>query len=228
MRHREGQRDDSNLAAPIPRVPAMPTGPVLLAFALTAVMVLAVPGQAIAYVLTRSLEGGRRAGTSSALGLGTGSLLHAVATSVGLAAALAATDWAMTTIQLAGAAFLVHLGIRQFRSGPTGPEAPDRLVGPAAPTRLFVDGLVVDVLNPTKVVFFIAFLPQFVDPAQGPPGPQVMALALGFVPLAYGVYLTYALLASRVSTRIGEAARSRINRGTGVVYLGIAALTVLV
>lgn len=205
----------------------MPTGPLLLAFALTAVAVLAVPGQAVAYVLTRSLEGGRVAGLSSALGLGTGSLLHAIAAAAGLAALLASTQWALAILQLAGAGYLVYLGIRQLRTSQSHAGRPDRRRSPASPGRLFVDGVVVDVLNPMKVVFFIAFLPQFVDPALGPAGVQVVTLALCFVPLAYLVYLAYAVLASQVSTGIGEVARLRIYRGTGAVYLGLAACTVL-
>lgn len=215
-------------AAPVPSVLVMFTSGTLLTFALAAVVVLGVPGQAVAYVVTRSLEGGRVSGLSSALGLGTGALVHAVAAAVGLAALLASSNWALTVVQLAGATYLVHLGIRQLRSNRVDSlQTPSR--ASLSPARLFADGVVLDVLNPTKVIFFTAFLPQFIDPARGSPSTQLLVLALCFVPLAYLVYGTYAVVAARVLRGLGEASalRGRINRSSGAVYLGLAAFTVL-
>lgn len=204
------------------------TSAALLTFALAAVVVLAVPGQAVVYVVTRSLEGGRLAGLTSALGLGTGSLLHAVAAALGLAALLASSDWALTAVQLSGATYLVFLGIRQLRSNRTDPlRAISR--APVSSIRLFADGLVLDVMNPTKVIFFTAFLPQFIDPARGSATTQLVVLAVCFVPMAYLIYGAYALLAAEVLRGLGEApmTRIRINRGSAAVYLGLAALTVM-
>lgn len=201
----------------------------LFTFVLAATAVLAVPGQAVAYVVTRSVEGGRAAGLSSALGLGTGAMIHAVAAVLGLAALLASSDWALTVVQVAGAVYLVYLGVRQWCTARTVGRGSNVRRAPTSMGRLFVDGLVLDVLNPTKVIFFTAFLPQFIDAARGSPNSQLVVLALCFVPLAYLVYGTYALLASRFLGRIGEAPllRTRIDRGSGVVYFGLAAVTLL-
>lgn len=206
----------------------MPNGPTLLAFTLAAAVVVLAPGPAIAYVVTRSLESGRLAGLSSALGVGTGTFIHAVAASTGLAALLSSTQWAFTTIQLAGSGYLMHLGIRQLRSSRTDPGRTGRRRAPTSTARHFMDGVVVNVLNPKSVLFFIAFLPQFVDPTLGP-NTQLIILALCVVPLGYLANVVYALLAARLAAGIGRAplAHQRINRCAGAVYLGLAVFMLL-
>lgn len=207
----------------------MPTTAALLTFVPITIVATFVPGPTITYVITRSLEGGRLAGLTAGLGTSTGALVHALAACAGLATLLASTPWAFTAIQLVGAAYLVHLGIRQLRSTRTHCLNSSLLPAPARRVRVFIDGTVVDILNPKTALFFVAVLPQFIEPARGMPGTQLMVLALCYVPIVLVVNTTYALLAARVSAGLGDApsTRAKINRGTGFVYFGVAAFAVL-
>lgn len=208
----------------------MPTTAALLTYVLVTLAITLVPGPTITYVVTRTLEGGRLIGLIAACGTTSGALIHAVAASVGLASLLASTPWALTGLQLAGAGYLVHLGVQQLRKPSAGPLDSSHIPAPARRLRVFIDGTVVDVLNPKTVLFFVALLPQFIDAGRGAPGTQLLAFALCYVLIVLAVNCSYAFVAAGISRSLSETplVRTRINRGTGFVYFGVAAFAILV
>ena len=145
-------------------------------FVAAALLLLVTPGPAVLYIVARSVDQGRAAGLVSALGVHAGTLVHIGAAAAGLSVLLAASATLFTLVKYLGAAYLVFLGVRRLLDR-------TRLGGPgqarAIPwRRAFLDGAIVNVLNPKTALFFLAFLPQFVDPARGSVGPQVLALGL--------------------------------------------------
>jgi len=136
------------------------------------------PGPDMTYVAARSLGQGRRAGLISALGISAGCLVHIAAASAGVAVLLRAWPGAYTVIRLAGAAYLLYLGIGLVWSAGRGEGL--RPVSRATDWEIFRQGAITNVLNPKVAMFFLAFLPQFVDPARGPVGLQTLALGLLF------------------------------------------------
>jgi len=181
-----------------------------------------VPGPAVLYIVAQSVPGGRRAGVVSALGVSTGGLFHVAAAVIGLSALLAASAEAFTVVKLLGAAYLVWLGIRTLLS------RDERIGGRRVePTlgRTYRRGVVVNVLNPKTALFFLAFLPQFVDPDGSTRG-QLAVLGLTFVLIALTSDLVWALVAG---TAGGVLRRSRtflrIQRYvSGTIFLGLGAL----
>lgn len=143
----------------------MPEGASLLAFVAAALVVLVIPGPGVLYIIARSLSQGRRAGLISVLGLSAGALVHVVAATAGLTAILLTSATAFGIVKALGAAYLIYLGLCALfsRQPAVDVEAP----APHSLSRLFTDGVIVSVLNPKIAVFFLAFLPQFVDPARG-------------------------------------------------------------
>src|SRR5215470_1740194 len=139
----------------------------LLAFVLASVILAVVPGPAVIYLMTQTLSRGRRAGLASVAGVALGNLMNAGVASFGLAAILATSATAFSVVKLAGAAYLIWLGIKALRNKP----APVRQARQAdvRPLQLFRDGVVVAFLNPKTALFFAALLPQFVDPASRTP-----------------------------------------------------------
>ncbi|MEV4458303.1 LysE family translocator [Microbispora sp. NPDC049633] len=204
----------------------MPTLPTLALFAAATLALLVVPGPAVLYIVTRSVAQGRSAGLVSVLGVHAGSLVHIAAAAFGITALLAASATAFAVVKYLGAAYLVYLGVRKLMRRP---ETQDAEVTVASNTRLFGEGFVVNVLNPKTAMFFLAFLPQFVDPARGPVAPQVLVLGAVWVALGMASDGTYALLASVLAGRLRSSARARrrLDQGSGVVYLGLGAVAAL-
>lgn len=191
-------------------------------FAAAALALAVVPGPAVLYIVAQSVPGGRRAGIVSALGVSTGGLFHVGAAVIGLSALLAASAEAFTVVKLLGAAYLVYLGIRALLS------RDERIGGRhVEPTlgRTYRRGVVVNVLNPKTALFFVAFLPQFVDP-DGSTKAQLAILGLTFVLIALTSDLVWALVAG---TAGGVLRRSRtflrIQRYvSGTIFLALGAL----
>ncbi|MEU7913181.1 LysE family translocator [Microbispora bryophytorum] len=204
----------------------MPTLPTLALFAAATLALLLVPGPAVLYIVTRSVAQGRTAGLVSVLGVHAGSLVHIAAAAFGISALLTASATAFAVVKYLGAAYLVYLGIRKLvrRTG-----AEEAEVKAASPRRVFGEGFVVNVLNPKTAMFFLAFLPQFVDPARGPVAPQVLVLGAVWVALGMASDGSYALLASVLAGRLRSSARARrrLDRGSAVVYLGLGAVAAL-
>ena len=204
----------------------VPDATTLLLFAAASLALLLVPGPAVLFVVARSLEQGRTAGIVSVLGVHAGSLVHVAAAVAGISALVASSATASAVVKYAGAAYLVLLGIQRLRArGDEVLAAAPRARG----ARLFRQGLVVSVLNPKTAVFFLAFLPTFVDPGVGPAAPRVAVLGLCFVALGIVSDGAWALLAGAAGQRLRRSAsvRRRLDRASGVTYLGLGAVAAL-
>ncbi|TDD17157.1 LysE family translocator [Nonomuraea diastatica] len=201
----------------------MPDITTLALFSVAVLGLLLVPGPAVVYIVTRSVTQGRAAGLVSVLGVHAGSLVHIGAAALGISALLAASATAFTVVKYVGVAYLVWLGVRKLMHRESDADAVELRV--QSKRRLFWDGFVVNVLNPKTAVFFLAFLPQFADPAMGPIGPQILLLGAIWLVLGMASDGTYAMLASALGGRIRRSvrARRRLDVGSGVVYLGLAA-----
>src|SRR2546423_8382436 len=156
----------------------MPTPSVLIVFAAASLALLLVPGPAVLYIVTRSVAQGRRAGLVSVLGVHVGSVVHVAAAAVGLSVLLASSATAFGVVKILGAGYLGWLGARNLSRRE---EAAVEEVAPVSHRRLFTQGIVVNVLNPKTAIFFLAFLPQFVNPARGPVAAQVLVLRACFI-----------------------------------------------
>jgi threonine/homoserine/homoserine lactone efflux protein len=195
-------------------------------FCLASVALAVVPGPAVTYIVTHSIDKGRRAGIVSACGIASGGLVHVVAATVGLSALIASSATAFTAVKLVGAAYLIAVGIRRILSR----EEDGEIQSVPAPHReLYVQGVVVNVLNPKTALFFLAFLPQFVDPARGAIWPQVAFLGVLFALIAFASDVSYALLADLLAGKLrrsGGGARARRWVSGGIfVALGAVAAT---
>jgi threonine/homoserine/homoserine lactone efflux protein len=196
----------------------VPDGSTLLLFAGASLALLAVPGPAVLYVVTRSLDQGRTAGIVSVLGVETGTFAYALAAAAGLTGLIAASEIGFTVVRYAGAAYLVYLGVRKLLER----EAPQEAARHAR-SRLFVNGMLVQLLNPKIAIFFLAFLPQFVDGSGGPVALQILLLGTLFTLLAVLSDGAYVLLAGAVGgwLRSGRRARRTLTKVSGSVYVGL-------
>jgi threonine/homoserine/homoserine lactone efflux protein len=202
----------------------VPTGTTFGLFCAAALALIVVPGPAVTYVVTQSLDKGRSAGLVSALGIACGGLVHVAAATAGLSALIASSASAFTVVKLAGAAYLIVLGLLRL-AGRSSDEPSEREQAP--PQRLLVQGAIVNVLNPKTALFFLAFLPQFVDPARGSVALQAALLGVVFVTLAVISDSTYAVVAAALAERIrGNERARRVKRwvsGGIFVALGVTA-----
>lgn len=191
--------------------PLLPDFPRLLTFALASLALNVTPGADMTFVAASSARNGTRGGVAAALGVGAGSLVHLVAAVVGLSALIASSQAAFTVLKWAGAAYLAYIALNLLRGG-----AP-QVQTDAAPSRsaaaLFRSGALVNVLNPKVGLFFLAFLPQFVDPTPSVAAVQTVVLGLWFNVGGTVVNVVVALVAARAAAglrgvrRIGQAAR---------------------
>lgn len=203
----------------------MPALSSIALFCLASVALAVVPGPAVTYIVTHSIDKGRRAGIVSAFGIASGGLVHVVAATVGLSALIASSATAFTVVKLVGAAYLIAVGIRRIVSR----EEDGEIQSVPAPHReLYVQGVVVNVLNPKTALFFLAFLPQFVEPARGAIWPQVAFLGILFALIAFASDVSYALLADLLAGKLrrsggGAKARRWVSGGIFVALGAVAA-----
>ncbi|MBL0900654.1 MAG: LysE family translocator [Reyranella sp.] len=197
----------------------------LALFLLAATAIAVSPGPGIFYVAARTLAGGRNEGLASSFGTGVGGLVHVTAGAVGVSALVLASAEAFTILKIAGALYLVWLGIKTFRESRV---VPDIRVEATGSRRAFREGIVVEALNPKTAAFFLAFLPQFVDPGAGTVWLQFLVLGLISVALNTGVDVVVAFLAARART--AAIARPtllrRLRQGSGLLIasLGLSLL----
>jgi threonine/homoserine/homoserine lactone efflux protein len=195
----------------------------LTAFAGTTLVLLILPGPAVIYVMTRTLQLGLRRGLLGTLGVECGTLLHVAAAAVGLSTLVARSEIAYAVLTYAGSAYLLFLGVRQLRAS-----ADDSHEGLSAEPRArsaFWQGLVIEALNPKTALFFVALLPQFVNVETGKVWLQVGLLGAIFVGLAFLIDAGYAVFASQVRSKMSKRAKGRhLNRLSGVVHIGLAGL----
>jgi threonine/homoserine/homoserine lactone efflux protein len=197
----------------------------LAVFLVAALALLLVPGPAVVYIVARSIHEGRRAGLVSVLGIHVGTLVHIAAATVGLSALVASSAVAFTAVKIAGAVYLVGLGLWTLFA--RGAERDVVLGGERNLRRAFAQGIVVNVLNPKTALFFLAFLPQFVEADAAHPAVQIAILGVLFAVLGL---ITDSLWALAAGTAGGLLRRSRrFARGqryvTGTVYIGLGVAT---
>jgi threonine/homoserine/homoserine lactone efflux protein len=194
-------------------------------FVVAALVLLLTPGPAVLYIVTRSIDQGRRAGLISMLGVHVGTLGHVAAASAGLSALLAASATAFAAVKYLGAAYLIYLGVRRLLDRTAG-AVPDARREPRL-RRAFLDGVVVNVLNPKTALFFLAFLPQFADVSRGSVGAQILCLGLLFVMLGIVTDGLYAVSAGAAAQWLrgnpSFLASERWISGSMYIGLGVAA-----
>jgi len=211
----------------------MPSPATLGLCALASLALLVIPGPAVLFIVTRSVEHGRRVGLASVVGVHLGTLVHVAAAALGLSALLVSSAGAFSVVKYVGAAYLVGLGLHRLLSRPDPEAGADPLARAGSVRTALAQGAVVNILNPKVALFFLAFLPPFVDPRRGPVATQVVVLGLLYLCLGIlsdGAYaLTAAAVAKRLRGRAGERGRL-VRRGrvaSGVVYLALGALAAL-
>lgn len=197
-----------------------------LLFVLACIALILVPGPAQALVLAKTLSGGRKAGALSAVGLNIGTLVHTLAAALGISAILATSALAFSVVKYLGAAYLVWLGIRSLRA--RAPGATPAAALPSGSGSPLVQGVAAGVLNPKVALFFLSFLPQFIDTDRSA-GTQALVLGLVFVLLGCVTDGLYSLLASSLRTVLlrGRALPfvQRYVAGTVFIGLGVVAAT---
>jgi len=201
----------------------MPSPEVFAAFAVASLALLVVPGPSVLYIVTRSVDQGRAAGLVSVLGIHTGSIVHVAAAALGLSAILASSALTYGIVKYVGAAYLIWLGIRSIRDRA---EERSHVNGKAHSLgRIYAQGVVVNVLNPKTALFFLAFLPQFVDVSKGSVPLQIVLLGTTFILLGFVSDGSYALVSAKVSRRLATRRRSGVVRrwlpGLTLIGLGI-------
>jgi threonine/homoserine/homoserine lactone efflux protein len=195
-------------------------------FVSAALVLLLVPGPAVLYIVARSVEQGRLAGFVSDLGIHTATLVHVAAATLGLSAILASSAMAFAVVKYAGAAYLIWLGLKKIfgRSAPSGGDVAVRHHGYA---RLFRDGFIVNLLNPKTALFFLAFLPQFVEVSRGHVAMQIAVLGLVFTLLGFVTDGCYAIAAGTAGSWLkrspGYLKLERYISGTLYIGLGLTA-----
>lgn len=196
---------------------------VLSLFVLSSCALALAPGPDNIFVLTQSAMNGRIAGILVTLGLCTGLSFHTAAVAVGVAAIFAASAVAFTVLKVVGAAYLIYLAWGAFRStGSVRPEADGARVAGAS---LYLRGVIMNITNPKVAIFFLAFLPQFADPARGSVTWQIITFGAVFMVVTLVVFGTVAWFSGFVGEKIRKSpgVQSAINKVAGVVFLGLAA-----
>ena len=193
----------------------------MLLFALASAALVAIPGPAVIYIVTRGVVHGRRGGLVSMFGVEAGNYVEVLAATVGLAAIVASSATAFTVVKYIGAVYLIWLGIRAFREG----------VGAVAETaapqrserRLFWEGFAVGALNPKLAIFLLAFLPQFIDTAGGPVWLQTLVLGTIFSLCAVIGDTLFALAAGTAGAGLRRrlASPGRLSWAAGAIYVGL-------
>jgi len=196
----------------------------MLAFGIASVVLLAIPGPAVTYVVNRSVADGRAIALASVAGLELGNFMHVVAATVGLSAVLASSAAAFSIVKWIGAGYLIAIGVKTLLTNP------DRISGLTIQTtyrRAFTQGVVVNMLNPKVALFFLSFLPQFIDPDRGPTWAQALALGSLFTLLGLLTDGTWALASGAVRPMLlGGKAMPIVRRyvsGSTFVALGLVA-----
>ncbi len=170
--------------------------PLLLAFLTAGIALNLTPGADMTFVAAQSLGRGREAGLAAALGVGSGAIVHSTLAALGLAALVAASPWTFDAIRYAGAAYLIWMAVQMIRTPPTfgdGGTSTSQSLGAS-----FRQGLLTNLANPKVIVFVLAFLPQFVDPARASIGLQIFLLGILFGTTGTLILCAVALMGGRL------------------------------
>lgn len=206
----------------------MPDFSTLVVFMVASFVLIVSPGPAVMYIVTRSIDQGRRTGLVSVLGIGTGAMMQVIIATLGLSALLVSSSLAFYLIKYLGAAYLIYLGIRKLLEK----QAPLDVSIEAKPRNLwraFYQGVIVNLFNPKVALFFMVFLPQFADPARGSIGGQFLLLGTIFVVIGILSDSMYALLAGTIRHWLkGSVAFLRGQRYfAGSMYVALGVTTAL-
>lgn len=203
----------------------MPSLDILLTFSLAALLLSLSPGPSNLYIMARSLSQGHQAGVAAAGGLAIGSFIYVIATALGLAAIFKYSPLAYTLLKLAGAAYLIYLGISYLMAKPDGQQQQTRLK-PWSKARIFRQSVVVELTNPKTALFFLAFLPQFVRPEAGSISSQLLVLGMVYMLIALCCDLLVALLSHKLGNWLSQHAQFPLwqDRISGSILLGLGAL----
>lgn len=205
----------------------MPDTQTLVIFFVATLALLVVPGPAVLYIVARGIDQGRTAGLASAVGIATGSLFHVVAAALGLSAILASSALAFSVVKYLGAAYLIFLGLRTLLTRPEATESIDRQ--PRTIRQLYTQGVVVQILNPKIALFFLAFLPQFVNPTRG--SVTLQTLFFGGLLMLMGLCTdsTYALISGSAGEWLKrqQAFATAQRYVAGIVFIGLGMTTAL-
>ena len=194
---------------------------------LAMVALVIVPGPAVLYIVARSVDQGRAAGFASAAGIATGGLVHVTAAALGLSAILASSALAFSAVKYLGAAYLISIGVRTLL---TRPALDATSVRPPRPLRdLYAQGVIVQALNPKVALFFLAFLPQFVEPSRGNVLGQTLLLGAMFIAIGMCSDSLYALVAGSAGAWLRrQPAFAAVQRYVaGAVFIGLGVTTAL-
>jgi threonine/homoserine/homoserine lactone efflux protein len=196
-------------------------------FLAAALVIAAIPGPGIFYVAARTLSGGRTAGIASTFGTALGGLVHVIAGALGISAIILASAELFTALKFAGALYLVWLGIRTFREGRLAmPED----VNPVGAARAFREGVLVEALNPKTAAFFLAFIPQFIEPAGVHPALQFIVLGLISVTLNTLADVVVVMMAATARRNLARRPHlfQRLKQGSGLFIAGLGITLALV
>ncbi len=194
----------------------------LLAFAIASVVLAFAPGPDNIFVLTQSAMNGARAGVAVTFGLATGLVVHTAAVVLGLAALIQVSPYAFFALKLIGAGYLLYLAWGAFRARPETLEGEN--AGLSA-LQYYRRGIIMNATNPKVSIFFLAFLPQFVDPSLGSATYQMLILALVFFIVTLLVFSGVALASGWLGSALARSSRAQtvVNRIAGLVFVGLAA-----
>ena len=196
------------------------SGTNLSLFLLAASIIAVVPGPGIFYVAARTLSGGRKAGVASTFGTALGGLVHVIAGGLGVSVIILASAQLFTALKLVGALYLIWLGIRTICEAGN---APPEETGPTGAKRVFREGVVVEAFNPKTAAFFLAFIPQFLEPAAAYPALQFMML--GLISVALNTFADVVVVAVASTARAKLMRRPHLvrtlRRGSGLFMAGL-------
>jgi threonine/homoserine/homoserine lactone efflux protein len=199
----------------------MPDFQTLVLFFAAALLVAITPGPGIFYIVARTLAGGRTEGLASSVGLGLGGLVHVFGGAIGISALLMASAEAFTLLKIAGALYLIWLGLKTWREArivePTG-------VQTTGVRRAFREGIVVEALNPKTAAFFLAFIPQFIEPSSNAAA-QFIVLGVISVTLNTSADLVVTYYAAKARTGLAKRPSflARTRQASGITMLGLGA-----
>jgi threonine/homoserine/homoserine lactone efflux protein len=205
----------------------MPDWSNLYLFITAALILVFMPGPNTLYIIARSIQQGRKAGMVSCVGVQIGTLFHIIAAALGLSALLLSSALAFNIVKYMGAAYLLYLGVKTLLTKEK--LEPSQETQTMSLSRIFYQGMVVNLLNPKTALFFFAFLPQFIDPTRGAVGMQILLLGMILVLLGTLSDMTYAVAAGSIGNWLrGNAKFLRAQRYfAGSVYIGLGAATAL-
>ena len=198
----------------------MPSSHAFAIYIPAALVLLAIPGPAVLYIVATSVEGGRRNGLLSVAGVHVGSVVHIAAAVAGLSALIVSSAIAFSAVKYVGAAYLIYVGIRKL----LGKDEPGEIEArpPRSGRRVFSQGVIVNVLNPKTALFFLAFLPQFVD-RDRPVWTQTIALGLCWVALGLLSDGAYALASGTIGGLLRRR-RKAVRYASGGIFIGLGAV----